>query len=155
MPSGYTIKRRVGSIVRSAGAILAFVQTGDTFLWLVPVNDVAVANPGTAAVTRTLTVPVGIIVEAILTLHGQDDGTTARIVAWYWSALTQTDSVPATGIFDLRTQASVGVGVLESVIKRIFTNTSAQIRSRANTSDANTAMRIHTHGWIDRRGRDD
>src|SRR3990167_5325176 len=61
MPTNYTYRRRIGAIIRSAGAILAFTQDADLFQLSSPVADVSfVANPGAAAVTRTLTVPVGI-----------------------------------------------------------------------------------------------
>jgi len=67
MPTGYTKKRRIGSILTDGSAhIIAFIQVGDRFQWSTPVADVNANNPGTSAVTRTLTVPTGIIVEANL-----------------------------------------------------------------------------------------
>jgi hypothetical protein len=152
--ANYTQIRRIGSIVRSAGAILAFIQDGDKFVWKTgPVADVAATNPGAAAVTRTLTVPVGLRVEAIVDLNVFSSS--ANVTAFRVSDLS-TDDVAVTG-----NTAQVGGTyfgganpAFGSAQARVFTNTSAQIRSRASLSDANTLYSIGTEGWIDRRGRD-
>jgi hypothetical protein len=50
--------------------------------------------------------------------------------------------------------AAVGAGIanLAGASVQVFTNTSAQIRSRISASDANALLSIATHGWIDTRG---
>ena len=156
MPTGYTVKRRVGAFRRTGGAIVLFVQDGDEFKISVPTKDINVTNPGTAAVTRTLSVPTGIKVWALLTLFAYDNDLTAlRDVHHYWSALSQTDTAASTNLFDIHTHTEVGVRSYDSVFRAIITNTSAQIRSRCDVSDVNVSQQIVTHGWIDRRGRDD
>jgi len=41
------------------------------------------------------------------------------------------------------------------MIPRVFTNTSAQIHSRLAQGGSLQTLRIKTHGWIDRRGKDE
>jgi hypothetical protein len=62
MPSGYTLKRRIGSFrTNSSAQIIDFVQDGDEFSWVAPfAADISATNPGASAVTRTLTVPTGL-----------------------------------------------------------------------------------------------
>ena len=47
---------------------MGFNQTGDRFDRKVPVRDINTANPGTSAVAATLSVPTGIVVEALIAL---------------------------------------------------------------------------------------
>lgn len=148
--AAYTQMRRIGAIVRSGGAIRAFKQFGDIFAWDVPISDVNTTNPGTSAVTRTLTVPIGIVVQAWFS-NVESNVASDRDVLW--TALDQTDTTPSTTLFSLRVAgaATVAIGV-ELYVK---TNTSGQVRYRADASGAGDITRVSTHGWVDRRGRDD
>jgi hypothetical protein len=149
MPAGYTYFRRIGSIVRSSGAIRLFVQDGDVFMWRVPVHEGSFNNPGTSAVTRTLSTPTGVRVRAIIVSELLD---TANDCWVYYSDLSQTDSVVnATQLFSGMSTAAADYGTLYA---QIFTNTSAQIRSRVNQSTSSTNVYLQTHGWIDTRGRE-
>ena len=69
-------------------------------------------------------------------------------VALLITSPSQTDSAPSSLLLSLRTNADVEFQASEQVK---LTNTSAQIRYRANVSNANTTFRIHTEGWIDER----
>src|SRR3990170_1911304 len=80
MPTNYTEKRLIGSIIRSGGAIVLFTQTGDRFVRSVPSPDGAQTNPGTAATTVTLAVPTGRVLGAIITF-AVDNSTTATFFA--------------------------------------------------------------------------
>ena len=64
MPSGYTLKRRIGSIIRSAGAIRDSNQIGNFFQFPTPSLDVDTTTLGTASTNFTLSVPTGIKVRA-------------------------------------------------------------------------------------------
>jgi len=148
LPANYDRKRRIGSIVRSAGAILAFRQNGDQFEWVTPVADIDVTTPGTSAVTRALTVPTGIVVDALMVcfLSNAGAGNSHR-----FSALDTTDVAVGTGAANsgqLRAQASQ---IVSGQI-RVRTNTSGQIRSRNETANADV-IRCGTWGWTDTRGR--
>ncbi len=155
MPANYDRKRRIGSIIRSSGAILAFSQSGDQFLWKSPPMDWNVTNPGTASATRTLTVPSGIQVVATVTSWMFSSMNTS--IAIYLSSLDQTDLPAATaGPFS---HASIVPGDSsshsDSAVIVLRTNTSAQIRMNLSASDATTQVRGITHGYADARGRFD
>lgn len=152
---GWTNSRRIGSFLRIGGLYPQFVQDGDSFQWKTSVLDVnAATNPGTSAVTRTLTVPTGLPLEAIVRVGveiGPGDVYTGALL----SDLAVNDEAA-----DLNSNAQVaayvpianaGINVVEA---RVRTNSSAQIRSRLVTSTATTKLYIRTVGWIDRRGRD-
>lgn len=157
LPANYTKSRRVASLRFGAGVqnFPQFIQNGDEFIWGGgPVVDVNAGNPGAAAVTRTLTLPTGVTVTAIVALSLSSSSGTSGIYA-YLSDLATTDIAPAAGNAQLGiTWAGVGNTALAASEVRVQTNTSAQIRSRLHFSDANVNLSAGTKGWIDRRGRD-
>ena len=150
LPNSGTHKRRVGSFLRESGAIVAFIQHGDRFM-RPPVLDVNSTNPGTSAVTRTMSVPTGLN----LIVHGfaqMDPNDTTNTVA-YFSDLDQADTAPS------ETAAPLGQLFKENGSTKVQgpfmvrCNTSRQIRSRMSASDANTVLKMVTTGWDDLRGR--
>lgn len=156
LPANYTQYRRIGSGKTNGSAQwVAFFQDGDDFHWLTPVTDVSTgANPGAAAVTRTLaSVPSGVNVMANLQIIVQNSGSGGTVYS-YHSDLALTDMMPSTGLSDTPASA-VGSSVVTvaTALKLVRTNTSAQIRSRLSFSDANVAATINTLGWTDTRGR--
>lgn len=153
LPDSGTNKRRIGSILRESAAIVAFVQNGDLFERSTAVQDYASANPGISAVTRTLSVPVGITVEAIVNSHTAQVGTSAYVLL---TPLSFPDVAPSATSAPGFTYLASNVGVANFGIGRlkVKTNSSGQIRSRHSGSDANTTFYLNTLGWIDPRGRD-
>jgi hypothetical protein len=151
MPANYTLKRRIGSIIRASAAILLFTQRGDEFWLTTPVLDIDVTEDTTAN-TRTLaSVPDGIAVKAMVTLNVQSATSSA---VGYVSSLTSTDSAVALGTFH-SSGASIGGGTSTSTSGGLFpvwTDTSGQIRTRAVA--ASTTFKVVTYGWIDTRGKD-
>lgn len=149
--AAYTQLRRIGSILRLAGSIVGFVQTGDLFLRKAASLDMNVTGAGAAAILRACAVPVGIKVEAIVNITA---GSGASGALMYLSSPDQNDEAPlqigapGVSIFN-NPNSSNGNGP-----HRILTNTAAQIRTRGNAG-ADPAFRFSTLGWIDRRGRDD
>ncbi len=142
LPDGGTHRRRIGSIVRAAGTIVAFKQEADLFRWVTkPALDFNTTS-GTAANTVTLTVPTGNVVLALGTYFQ------SAISVQYFSPLDETDEAPST------TAAPIGQGTTSGIVAQqwgpLKTNTSGQIRMR---SSVNVTVRIATYGWIDRRGR--
>lgn len=156
MPTGYTARRRLGAVrTNGSSQVTAFSQVGDKFTWDVPIVDVSVTNPGTAAVTRTVTVPIGIVVDADLVVAvAPQSGTSAA--AWL-SPLAISDTAvqdPATATLALPFSVTgLTPGYWTTAAVRITTNTSAQIRSRMSYSSASTRLGIVTMGWIDTRGK--
>lgn len=156
MPSGYTLKRRIGSIrTDGSGNILAYFQYGDQFLWNTPVADISATNPGTSAVTRTLTLPTGVKVEALLSV-GFSAGSVGENPAYlYISSLDVADVSPnVSGALTWAAYSASAVVNNSGGQARVWTNTSAQVRSRVLLSSTNTNLHINTNGWIDPRGRD-
>jgi hypothetical protein len=155
MPTNYDYKRRIGSIMRESAAIVLFNQYGDLFLRSIPLVDITQSNPGTSAVTRTLSLPTGVINIAHVTATISTIVTSVTRTVLLTS-LDQTDTASDVNISqagvatDATGTTHIGKGQAD-----IPTNTSAQIRSRNNASEANTSLRILTLGWTDYRGKFD
>lgn len=147
MPANYTLKRRIGSIMRVSAAIVPFTQNGDEFLRMVTVFDVNVSNQGTTAILYTLSVPTGIKVGAITSIALLLAAAAPAVLV---TSPDQTDSVCTTSLCTIFCPAN-GTWMVGNGIFR--TNTSAQVRARA--SAANCLFYIFTHGWMDTRGRND
>lgn len=147
--------RRIGSVLREGSAIVAFTQDGDTFLRNTAILDASAGNatnPGTAAVTRTLSVATGVQVTALVNAKTAQSGTASYVLL---TPMSTTDATPSATTAPLFTffgsnvsAAHWGYGPIQ-----IQTSTSGQIRSRLSASDANTVLYIATLGWIDTRGR--
>lgn len=155
MPSGFTLFRRVGSMKTNGSAQWTkFIQDGDNFTWDVPVVDVTVTNPGTAAVTRTLTCPLNVRTEATIVCYAQGTAGTDSAGGIYISDPSVADTAASANAFTF-VQLSATAGTSGSGgWARVFTNTSSQVRSRLGQSTAGTFLQINTIGWVDRRGRD-
>lgn len=151
-PSAYTYYRRVGSIVRTAGAILLFFQNGDQFILSVPINIFTTANPGTSAVTATAAVPTGITVNASISVAVLDVGPAVNNSILV-TALQQADTPPTTTIFSIRGLADSSASNAFSGVINVQTNTSGQFRYRLlSSSSARTVVGVSL-GWSDSRDR--
>ena len=144
IPASYDQYRRIGSVLTDGAAnILAFVQDGDWFAWAAPVLDVDSDNPGTNAVTATLTVPPDVTVQAVLTVLRTGAVTASTPV--YLSEVAVTDAAPSL------TAAPLGINTVESAngfpeASQILvrTNTSKQIRYRLPKSGAGGRLLVPT-----------
>lgn len=147
LPSGYDSKRLLLPIVRVGGAIKPFIQDGDQVTWVTRVQDLnALANPGTTAVLRPLTVPVGLRLIAII---DASINTTAQGTAGLVTDPATTDSAPSSTNNNFFV-ANVGSGIanLATGELQIMTNMSAQVRTRLSASSATTFLSIVTVGFI-------
>jgi hypothetical protein len=151
--AAYTKIRRIGSIVRTGGAIKAFSQNGDEVLWSAAALDLNAVPNSTTAANATLTVPVGIKVEALFRAQ-LTDATTSGIAVLF-SSPDESDQAASETAAPGASIVSVGAGPAISGHFRVRTNTSAQIRYRMETADVDADVQISTYGYIDRRGRDD
>jgi hypothetical protein len=150
MPASYTQKRRIMSILRVGGSIVPFTQNGDEVLRMTPVSDFAAVSAGTAAVLRTLSVPLGIKVTAIVSIGTANGaGEDARGLV---TSPDVNDTLPTAGNTWNYGSSSSSVQ-LWSDPQLIRTNTSGQIRTRNTASSATISVFGVTHGWIDTRGR--
>lgn len=157
LPANYTQYRRIGSgLTNGSAQWVKFSQRGDEFLWDAAVVDIDATNPGTAAVSRTLSTPLGVQTVALIT-GGLFTGTSNTQVTFSSLDVSdQTNQSQATAA--LTTFPSVsgfgGAPVSWNLSNlQIRTNTSSQIRSRLFASGAADRVGIITRGWIDSRGK--
>lgn len=155
LPTNYTLFRRIGSILRETGAIVAFAQRGDIFLRANASPDVSATDPGTAAVTRTLAVPNLIAVDAMINVYLSVGAAAGNGSLAYISSFDQADAAPDGTTAPLASVAAAKQAAtnVASAPMQVRTTTSRTIRSRLSVSDANIALRIATLGWIDTRGK--
>jgi hypothetical protein len=146
IPSAYTQFRRIGSILTASSVWVGFSQIGDEYLWLTRVVDVPATGMTTSAVLHTLSVPPGVQVNALFSARANYN-TNAGL--YMLSSPDETDFAPTADFSSLTVGPS---GTTNTGHFNIRTNTSRQIRGRANTTVSTIA--IATFGWIDRRGRD-
>lgn len=158
LPTNYTLSRRIGSMKTNGSAQwMKFVQDGDRFTWDTPTVDVSVINPGTSAVTRALSVPLGVRIEAHIFTGGiGNTASTDLPIAIYISDLSTADTIAgfSSGATVECYAPSVASPMALGGQASVMTNTSSQIRSRLQASTAGTTFNILTLGWRDRRGRD-
>lgn len=143
MPSNYTKKKCIGSIIRVSSALLIFDQFGNEFILRTPVLDVTNAATGTSANTGTLSsVPNGVKVKAIINALTLNNGDYIYISSFDSNDLSPSTSAAPLSIFGQSSGASTA-GNCE-----VWTSTTRTVRYRTN---ANTTVRIATLGWKDTR----
>jgi hypothetical protein len=146
LPTNYTVFRRIGSVVRASGSILAFSQNGDEFLLNVPVLDIDTTQ-STSETLRTLSVPAGIKVRAKMRVRGSQPSTGWGLL---FSSPDVADTAPS-GSANPLIDIGAGGGATDRATLEVRTNTSRQIRTRA--SAGSTEIQIATYGWVDTRGK--
>ncbi|MGE0151787.1 MAG: hypothetical protein AB7R90_04165 [Reyranellaceae bacterium] len=163
MPTNYTKKRRIGSILTDgSGNIRGFVQIGDLFLWKARIT----AGVGNAS-SRTLnaiSVPAGVkfqaIFEATLAETATSDKTSARYVTF--SSPDENDITPSSSpsLMSYPTPVDFNSEVGQYGSHLVFaagqfevsTDTSARIYYRTAGSSG-VSVGFSTIGWRDTRGR--
>jgi hypothetical protein len=152
MPATYTYKRRIGAVLTDGSNVLKpFSQNGDQFLWKTVEVHSRVNNPGTSAVLRTISTPLGIKIDALMNVAVY--GTSATNVSAYFSSPDVNDESLVAGRAQLSYSAAFGAVRYFAGLNFVRTNTSSQIRTRVSASDANVDLDYATAGWIDPRGR--
>lgn len=146
MPSGYTLKRRIGSFLTDGSAhIIAFTQYGDEFLWASSVKDYD--GPGdVAGALKTMSVPTGVKVWWLGSFLWSIGSTDSMLLT---SPDATNDAPDTTSKFTAI--CTVIFALVTGVAPLIRTNTSGQIRERVTTV---SILRLQTYGWRDPRGRD-
>lgn len=151
-PTNYDRGRRIGAMKTNGSAQwLLFTQLGDDFIWSAATADIS-ASIGTTAALQTLGgVPTGIKVKALY--RGFITNAAVNNASLILTAADEADQAPDTSTGRL-TAVQDGVDTIGGLVSfqcETWTNTSAQIRARADT--AGTTLRISTYGWTDPRGR--
>lgn len=149
MPTNYDRKRRIGSIIRSVGAILAFYQDDDKFFLTSPVVDRS-STSALAVALLALTVPAGVAVRPILR-NTLASSTSPNIVNLMGNAAQGTGG--ATTVQQINSTATTVTDIV--VIDGTFTtNTSSQIYYGVTISSGTIGTNsLSTLGWYDSRGR--
>jgi hypothetical protein len=151
MPSGYTLFRRIGSMLTNASSQwVKFSQFGDEFLWDVPFGDVNDAALSTTAKTYVLTVPIGVQVNALIRSANFNAAANSLVLI-----NSLDEAVAAVGVpLGNRTSGNPVAGALAGSIATTNVRTDTSARVRAIGTTASTTIHIATYGWVDRRGRD-
>lgn len=151
LPANYTQYRRIGS-GRTDGSAQwgSFLQDGDNFYWLTPVFDVGATSPGASAVSRTLTTPLGLSVDALLNVALSTNSTDFLIL----SDLAAVDLAPTISTTTPLATIAVSGATVNACQAKVRTNTSSAIRSRMSVGTGGNGFSIATRGWVDRRGKD-
>ncbi|KKK68104.1 hypothetical protein LCGC14_2947400, partial [marine sediment metagenome] len=147
MPTNYDQKRLIGAVLFDATPdIIAFTQYVDGRVeWVIRALDYSDLTPGTSAVLVTVSTPLGIKTQALLTAGVRNS---AEVYVVYTSP-DSTDIVPGATNFDIYVSAAFGMLNLERM-----TNTSSQIRLRSSDDIISTNFQLACLGFIHPRGRD-
>lgn len=149
MPTNYTKKRRIGSIMTDASAhIWAFTQLGDEFLWIDPTLGTASWIFSNAAISTTPTlfgfnVPPGVKVIVIIDAFVATSAANNLTLRSPDQTINSTVSVNLTG----NTGAIASAGQF-----RIRSNTSGQINVNGSAAAAG-GLYMGNIGWVDNRGK--
>jgi hypothetical protein len=144
LPANYDDFRRVGSIIRTGGAIKAFTQRGDHFMWTSLALDHNTAAAFAFAL-KTITVPTGIVVSpSNLIVFVQNGAGTVDASVWDVGGAVQGLVVKTN------TAGQEGEGVSSPFT--IFTDDAAQVNLSIQLSGATlTSFSLYTQGWVDVR----
>ena len=115
-------------------------------------NRLGSGNPGTSAITSTLTVPPALRVWAIVDaiLNDTDQSAACYMLV---TSLDQTDTAPSATAYTVGGGNTPNALVANASRIRVRTNTSGQVRYRLSFSDASITARLQTVGFVDRRGK--
>lgn len=139
LPSGFTTKRRIGSIYWTGSTIRGFVQINDMFMWKATVQDLN-GNVAESRTNITVSVPGGVRCSywAVASTGGTTPG--ARL---YVYSPEVDDAVPGKQ----NAQLSVnGVDGFQQAEFHALTNTSSQVSVRTSTFGG---YEIHAKGYRD------
>jgi len=147
MPASYDRKRRIGSIIRASGSILGFTQIDDRFYLHAHVTDVNLTPASMAKTLRTLTVPSGVRMVAMLNAGVQVTSSADGRFKIYEPDSTVPPALSINGGI-----SGLATGQVWSYIE-CPTNISAQVAT-INLATTNVTLFMNTVGWIDslRRG---
>lgn len=148
LPASYTLFRRIGSIKTNASSQwILFTQVSNRFIWSTSVTDISNALTSTSRVNVALSVPTGVVVNALFRALFQSGGFQAIV----FTSLLEADQAPSAasgGFGDLQIPTGSGSNTAGNFSR--LTNTSAQIGQRC--TDAGSHYSVFTYGWEDTRG---
>jgi hypothetical protein len=147
MPSGFTKKRRIGSLKTSgSSSLIGFLQRHRAFYWTVPVLDINSAAVGTTPVSLTFpSIPLGVTVRPLLFAYMQNSGAGTVGLRLYspdigdnniatWMSMLGGSISGATAYY------AYGEGIFH------YSNTAQQMRAYAGYG---TTCLVIVQGWVD------
>ena len=147
MPSGYTKKARIGSIIRASGAILAFTQSDKRFMHRLNRLDRSTTLAAPASPTNlSLTVPSGLSIDALVTVYVQELGSVGGAVLVCDPNYTDLNA-SLTNFSALISTPGGSQQANTTTLHPIRTNTSAQVN--IDGSNTTVSLGVITNGWID------
>jgi len=147
MPSGYTKKARIGSIIRASGAILPFSQSDKRFMHRLNRLDRSTTLAAPASPTNLpLTVPNGISVDALVTVYVQELGSVGGAVLVCDTNYTDLNA-SLTNFSALISTPGGSQQANTTALQPVRTNTSAQVN--IDGSNTTVSLGVITNGWID------
>lgn len=149
MPANYTHKRLIGSVLRTAGALIAFTMIDDIVMYAAGVVNRA-STSGTANLLVTLTTPLGRKLKPIITFS-VGTNTNGAVT----NEVGNGDSATADYVVQTVGSSVVGASADATVPHTFFhTNTSQQIRFSATIGAGTLSGNgIRTQGFVENRGR--
>lgn len=145
MPSNYDRKRRIGSFIRSAGAILAFKQDGDRFLYATS----RAVTYSSATANLTMNVPSGINCRPLFgftVLSGA--GASGLYSTGGWGNLSESSSELKNVVKTTYAASEADYALVDGTFT---TNTSGQLRQDHSDASGSTTKTVTTYGWYDSR----
>jgi hypothetical protein len=144
LPSGYTLKRRIGAFRTDGSAhILAYLQYGDRFLWKSPPTDQNAVSVAVTAANYALSVPPGLSVNALVRIFATGAASYAIYSPNQTAETVGNQLPPANLIATSAVSGNAAAGNYE-----IVTDTSAQIAAVCDRTGG--VITMVTDGWIDR-----
>lgn len=149
LPAGYTLFRRIGSMLTNGAAQWqAFTQFGDEFRLVLPPADINTAITTTTPTLYALSVPNLIMVTAIVAFNcSVGNGATN-----YGTLSAPASGGLAAGVGTAQVVWSPTIGTVGQAVAMAQTNTAKQIYA-AVSSASSTTIQLSSQGWIDLRGR--
>lgn len=142
MPTGYTVKRRIGSFATgSTGQVTPFTQLGDDFLWVTTPINYSNATMVQAQTSYYLSVPPGLKVIAFFSIH-VNVGTASWMLVQSPDATNAPNDPPGNNNMYTLPQSNDF---------RIRTNTNQQINIGCGATSG--GLYLLTRGWNDSRGK--
>lgn len=149
-----SVSQTAGSTTLTGVGNLQFTHDGDWFTLANTQSDINANNPGTSAVLRALTVPIGIRVQAYVAcgITYANDVSNTGIDALL-SDPSSADIIPNAfnGTLSLTSINGDNMKVKGAVL--VFTNASGQIRTRVSVSNANLTLQGGVMAIRDTRGQ--
>lgn len=150
MPAGYTLKRRIGSILRESGSIITFLQEGD-FFYRSTISSYT-NNPTPAIPTTLLTLvgmPTGKVYKPLLDISFQQSSSQGQCAMYMAPVASPT-------LFITVCQANNALDLNHSNLIGPPTSISAQVYWRILIfSGSLFFVNVSIYGWVDSRDKNE